>query len=114
LLLDEIVELPIELQSRLMQVLQTGKFVRSSGATVAVDVRILAATSANIERALAEKRLREDLYYLLSAFTLHVPALRQRAEEIPLLGQHFMHYLSKHYGLPRVKMSPNPAPTAND
>jgi two-component system response regulator AtoC len=100
LLLDEIVELPIELQARLMQVLQTQKFVRSSGETVEVDVRILAATSANIERALAEKRLREDLYYLLSAFTLHVPALRQRVEEIPLLGQHFMHYLSKHYGLP--------------
>jgi DNA-binding NtrC family response regulator len=100
LLLDEIVELPIELQSRLMQVLQTGKFTRPSGVAVEVDVRILAATSANIERALAEKRLREDLYYLLSAFTLHVPALRQRAEEIPLLGQHFMHYLSKHYGLP--------------
>jgi len=65
----------------------------------------MAATSANIERALAEKRLREDFYYLLSAFTLHVPALRQRAEEIPLLGQHFMHYLSKHYGLPPRALS---------
>jgi DNA-binding NtrC family response regulator len=100
LLLDEIVELPIELQARLMQVLQTGRFVRPGGVAVEVDVRILAATSANIDRALAEKRLREDFYYLLSAFTLHVPALRQRVDEIPLLGQHFMHYLSKHYGLP--------------
>ncbi len=100
LLLDEIVELPPDLQAKLMQVLQNKKFTRPGGETVQVDVRILAATSANIERALAEKRLREDLYYLMSAFTLHVPPLRQRVEEIPLLVQHFMHYLSKHYGVP--------------
>jgi DNA-binding NtrC family response regulator len=100
LLLDEIVELPLDLQERLMQVLQQKRFTRSGGETIQVDVRILAATSANVERALAEKRLREDLYYHLSAFTLHVPPLRQRVEEIPLLVQHFMHYLSKHYGVP--------------
>ena len=55
-----------------------------------MDVRILAATQANIEQAIAERKLREDLYYRLSAFTVHVPALRQRKEEIPLLLNHFM------------------------
>jgi len=68
-----------------------------------VDVRILAATSTNIERAISEKKLREDLYYRLSAFTLHVPPLRQRQEEIPLLLQHLMHQLAKRYGMaPRI------------
>ena len=64
------------------------------------DIRVLASTSANIERALAEKKLREDLYYRLSAFTVQVPPLRQRKEEIRILLQHFMHRLAKQYGLP--------------
>jgi DNA-binding NtrC family response regulator len=68
-----------------------------------MDVRILAATSVNIEQAIAERRLREDLYYRLSAFTVHVPALRQRKEEIPLLLGHFMNQLARRYNLsPRI------------
>ena len=94
-------------RAKLLQVLQNKQFFRpGSGATVDVDVRILAASSANIERALSEKKLREDLYYRLSAFTVQVPPLRQRKDEIPLLLRHFMHHLAKHYGLQPRTFSP--------
>jgi DNA-binding NtrC family response regulator len=105
--LDEITEMPTSVQSKLLQVLQNKQFFRpGSGATVSVDVRILAATGANIDRALSEKRLREDLYYRLSAFTVQTPPLRQRKDELPLLLRHFMHHLAKHYGLPSRTFSP--------
>jgi two-component system, NtrC family, response regulator AtoC len=107
-LLDEIVEMPTSVQSKLLQVLQNKQFFRpGSGAPVEIDVRILAATSANIERALSEKKLREDLYYRLSAFTVQAPPLRQRKDELPLLLRHFMHHLAKHYGLPPRTFSPS-------
>ena len=107
ILLDEISEMPNRLQAMLLQILQEKQFIRPGGETpVAVDVRILAATSANIERALSERKLREDLYYRLSAFTLHVPPLRQRREEVPLLLQHLMHHLAKHYGMTPRAFSP--------
>ncbi len=108
ILLDEIAEMPTSVQSKLLQVLQNKQFFRpGSGATVEVDVRILAATSANIERALSEKKLREDVYYRLSAFTVQTPPLRQRKDELPLLLRHFMHHLAKHYGLPPRTFSPS-------
>ncbi len=101
LLLDEIVEMPPDLQHALLQVLQNKRLVRRNGdKSIEVDVRILAATSANIEDAIAGKKLREDLYYRLSAFTLHVPPLRQRKEEIPLFLHHFMQQLARRYNLP--------------
>jgi two-component system, NtrC family, response regulator AtoC len=107
LLLDEIVEMPPHLQHTLLQVLQNKRLVRlGKDKPVEVDVRILAATSANIEQAVANKKFREDLYYRLSAFTLHVPPLRQRKEEIPLLLHHFMQQLTKHYGLPARNFTP--------
>ena len=106
-LLDEIAEMPTSVQSKLMQVLQNKQFFRpGSGAPVEVDVRILAASSASIERALSERKLREDLYYRLSAFTVQTPPLRQRKDEIPLLLRHFMHHLAKHYGMPPRTFSP--------
>jgi two-component system response regulator AtoC len=106
-LLDEITEMPTSVQSKLLQVLQNKQFYRpGSGAVVDVDVRILAATSANIDRALSEKKLREDLYYRLSAFTVQAPPLRQRKDEIPLLLRHFMHHLAKHYGMAPRTFSP--------
>jgi len=107
ILLDEIAEMPTSVQSKLLQVLQNKHFFRpGSGAKVDVDVRILAATSANIEGALSAKKLREDLYYRLSAFTVQAPPLRQRKDELPLLLRHFMHHLAKHYGLPPRSYSP--------
>jgi len=107
-LLDEIAEMPTSIQSKLLQVLQNKQFFRpGSGVAVEVDVRILAATSANIERALSERKLREDLYYRLSAFTVQAPPLRQRKDELPVLLRHFMHHLAKHYGLPPRTFSPS-------
>src|ERR1700733_164741 len=101
LLLDEITQMPLSLQTRLLKVLQDKRFVRSGDPKpVEVDVRILAASSDKLDRALAEKRLDTDLYYRLSAFTVHVRALRQRKEEIKLLLRYTMHKVAKHYGLP--------------
>jgi len=104
--LDEITQMPFALQTKLMQVLQDKLLVRAGGGeTIAADVRILAATSANVERAIAEKKLREDLYYRLSAFTVQVPSLRQRKGEIAVLLRHLMHKLARHYALPPREFS---------
>ena len=108
LLLDEITEMPLGLQSRLLQVLQDKRFVRSgSDKPVEVDVRILAASSDNVDRAIAEKRLRADLYYRLSAFTVHVPPLRQRRDEVNILLRYSMHKLARYYGLPPREFTPS-------
>jgi two-component system response regulator AtoC len=101
LLLDEITQMPLGLQTRLFKILQDKRFVRSGDPKpVEVDVRILAASSDKLDWALAEKRLDTELYYRLSAFTIHVPALRQRKGEIKPLLRYTMHKLAKHYGLP--------------
>jgi two-component system, NtrC family, response regulator AtoC len=107
LLVDEIVEMPPHLQDNLVRVLQSRQLARQGGdKLIEVDVRILAATSANIEHAVAARRFREDLYHYLSAFTLHVPPLRQRKEEVPLLLHYFMLQLARHYSLPPRTFSP--------
>ncbi len=86
LLLDEIGEMSAQMQAKLLHVLQDGEFTRLGGQeSTKVDVRILAATNIQMESALKEKTFREDLYYRLSAFTIHVPPLRERREEIPYL-----------------------------
>ncbi len=101
LLLDEITQMPLRLQSRLLKALQDKQFVRSGNSKpVDIDVRILATSSDNLDRALAEKRLDRDLYYRLSAFTIHVPPLRQRKEEIKFLLRYTMRKVAKYYGLP--------------
>jgi two-component system, NtrC family, response regulator AtoC len=99
--LDEITQMPLDLQARLMQVLQD-KLLARTGADKAssIDVRILASTSADLARSLAERKLREDLYYRLSAFTVQVPPLRQRHSEVVVLMRHLMHKLAKHYVIP--------------
>jgi two-component system response regulator AtoC len=112
IVLEEIAAMPAGLQSRLLQVLQNQvpnhEFRRPGGVEgAAADVRILAASSANLERVLAGKQLREDLYYRLSAFTVHVPPLRQRKDEIAILLRYFMHKLAKHYSLPSRGFSPS-------
>ncbi len=108
LLLDEITQMPLALQTRLLKVLQDRRFVRSGDPSpVEVEVRILAASSDKLERALAENRLDRELYYRLSAFTVHVPALRQRKEEIKLLLRYTMHKMAKHYGLPPREFTPS-------
>lgn len=107
ILLDEITEMSVDLQANLLQVLQNKRFIRpGTSVSIEVDVRVLAASSANMEYAISENRLREDLYYRLSAYTIHVPPLRERREELPLLSRHFMHQLAKHYGLSPREFSP--------
>src|SRR5579863_9945786 len=107
ILLDEIGEMPPLLQAKLLHVLQDQQFSRlGSRSVIKVDVRILAATNINIPEALANKRLREDLYYRLNAFTLNVPPLRERKEEIPILLKHFMARLSERYARAPLPYSP--------
>ena len=107
ILLEEFTEMPAELQSKLLQVIQNREFVRSGESQpVQANVRIFATSSASIDQAISERRLREDLYYRLSAFTVHVPALRQRKEEIKILLQFSMHKLAQYYGLPSREFTP--------
>ena len=108
ILLDEIGEMPPLLQAKLLHVLQDQQFSRlGSRSVIKVDVRILAATNINIPEALATKRLREDLYYRLNAFTLSLPPLRERKEEIPILLKHFMSRMSELYARPPLPLSQN-------
>ena len=107
ILLDEIGEMPPGLQAKLLHVLQDQTFSRLGSRTlVKVDVRILAATNINIPEALATKRLREDLYYRLNAFTMSLPPLRDRKEEIPILLKHFMSRMSESYARAPLPLSP--------
>jgi two-component system, NtrC family, response regulator AtoC len=107
ILLDEIGEMPPLLQAKLLHVLQDQQFSRlGSRSIIKVDVRILAATNINIPEALATKRLREDLYYRLNAFTVHLPPLRERKEEIPILLKHSMTRMSEQYARPPLPLSP--------
>ena len=107
ILLDEIGEMPPLLQAKLLHVLQDQTFSRlGSRNVIKVDVRILAATNINIPEAIANKRLREDLYYRLNAFTLSLPPLRDRKEEIPILLKHFMSRMSESYARSPLPMGP--------
>ena len=96
--LDEIGEMPAILQAKLLQVLQDGTFSRlGSRSPMKVDVRVIAATNINMKEAMAQKTFREDLYYRLNGFTLSIPALRNRKEEIPVLSDYFMRKAAKRY-----------------
>ncbi len=91
LLLDEIGEIPLELQPKLLRVLQDQEFERLGGTkTIRVDVRLIAATNRDLVRAVEEKEFRGDLFYRLHVFPLHLPALRDRQEDIPALIRHFV------------------------
>jgi len=107
ILLDEIGEMPAALQAKLLQVLQDGSFSRlGSRSNVKVDVRVLAATNIDIKAAIAQKTFREDLYYRLNGFTLRMPPLRERTEEIPILSQHFMRKVAAKYECDPLSISP--------
>jgi two-component system, NtrC family, response regulator AtoC len=89
--LDEIAEMSPHLQAKLLHVLQDNQFARlGARGPIQVDVRVLAATNVHVQEAMRSGRFREDLYYRLSVLSLHVPPLRERADEIPMLFRHFL------------------------
>jgi transcriptional regulator with PAS, ATPase and Fis domain len=96
LFLDEIGDMPLKLQSKILRVIQEKEFYRVGGSnTVKVDVRFIASTNQNLEKMVQDGAFREDLYYRLNVFTLHLPPLRERKEDIPLLVDRFLQNLPK-------------------
>jgi two-component system nitrogen regulation response regulator NtrX len=107
LLLDEVADMPLETQGKLLRVLQEQRFTRLGGQQeVAVDVRILAATHAQLDEAIQAGRFREDLYYRLNVVPLHVPPLSARREDIPLFVEHFLQQLTRGAGLAPRALTP--------
>ncbi|HEX8925402.1 MAG TPA: sigma 54-interacting transcriptional regulator, partial [Terriglobales bacterium] len=99
LFLDEVSEMHPALQAKLLHVLQDGEFSRLGGKRdIAVDVRVLAATNKQLERAVEEGMFREDLFYRLNVVTIHIPPLRERREEIPIFLDFFLRKYSEYYG----------------
>jgi formate hydrogenlyase transcriptional activator len=99
LFLDEVSDIPLELQPKLLRVLQEQEFERlGSTRTQRVDVRVLAATNANLAQMVAEKKFRRDLYYRLNVFPIDVPPLRDRRDDIPLLVHYFANKYARRMG----------------
>ncbi|RRQ21305.1 sigma 54-interacting transcriptional regulator [Thiohalobacter thiocyanaticus] len=106
LFLDEVGEIPLELQGKLLRVLQEQQFERvGESVTRRVDVRIIAATNRDLQREVAEKRFREDLYFRLNVFPIESIPLRQRSEDIPLLAAHFLKLAGQKFGKPEVQLT---------
>ena len=99
--LDEIGELPMPVQVKLLRVLEERAIERlGSPTSIRVDTRIIAATHRNLEQLVADGRFREDLYYRLNVFPIHVPPLRERVDDIPLLVWRFVEQFSRAFGKP--------------
>jgi two-component system response regulator PilR (NtrC family) len=108
---DEIGNIPLETQAKLLRVMQEREFMRLGGMeTIKVDVRIIAATNVDLKREMEEGRFREDLYYRLHVISIHLPALRERRDDVPLLVQHFL----EKYGEENQRKSLELAPEALD
>jgi two-component system response regulator AtoC len=104
--LDEIGEMPLPLQAKLLHVLQDREFARlGSGRDIKVDVRVVASTNKDLEQAVAHAAFREDLYYRLNVVNILVPPLRERPEEIPILADFFWQKYTRQYNRPRVHLS---------
>lgn len=96
--LDEIGELPLNMQVKLLRVLQEQEIERIGGTKpIKIDVRVIAATNRNLEKMMEEKKFREDLYYRLMVFPIHIPALRERKKDIEPLAEYFLKELNKRY-----------------
>lgn len=105
LFLDEIGDMPLTLQSKILRAIQEKEFYRVGGSsTIKVDVRFIASTNQNLEKLVQEGKFREDLYYRLNVFTLHLPPLRERKEDIPLLVDYFLQNLPKRVEISSVAL----------
>ncbi|WP_121011784.1 sigma-54 interaction domain-containing protein [Hydrogenivirga caldilitoris] len=105
--LDEIGDMPLTLQAKILRVLQDREIEKLGGEkTIRVDVRIIAATNKNLHTLVNEGKFREDLYYRLNVVPVHVPPLRERKEDIPLLLEHFLQTYNSRYGK-KVRLSPD-------
>lgn len=105
LFLDEVGELPLQTQARLLRVLETGEYIRVGASEVRkTDVRIVAATNVNMEKAIQDGRFREDLYYRLNSISISIPPLRERGEDIVLLFKKFALEMSEKYKMPPVRL----------
>ncbi|RZI40251.1 sigma-54-dependent Fis family transcriptional regulator [Herbaspirillum sp. HC18] len=114
LFLDEITEMPTELQVKLLRVLETGSFMRiGSNLEIETDVRVIAASNRDPEQAVAEGKLRLDLYHRLNVFPLRIPPLRERGADIELLAQHFLEQLNATHGANKVLSSDGVACLSN-
>ncbi|HVO34010.1 MAG TPA: sigma-54 dependent transcriptional regulator [Gemmatimonadales bacterium] len=101
LLLDEISEMRLDLQSKLLRVIETSEFDRVGGqSTISVDVRLIATTNRNLQSAVAAGTFRSDLYYRLAVMPIHTPALRERLDDVPLLARYFARRTAKELGIP--------------
>ncbi len=106
LFLDEIGEMNIELQAKLLRVLETNEFIKVGDTkSVKVDVRIIAATNRNLEEEVRRGRFRKDLFYRLNVFTIYIPSLRERKKDIPLLADYFLNLFSRKAAHPVESMS---------
>jgi PAS domain S-box-containing protein len=104
--LDEVGEIPLDLQSKLLRVLQEGQLERvGDSQTRTVDVRIIAATNRDLKAEVEDKRFREDLYFRLNVFPIEAVPLRNRNDDIPLLAQHFITLISRKLNRPEPKLS---------
>ena len=108
LFLDEIGDMALDLQSKLLRAIQGQEFYRVGGKQpIQVDVRIIAATNQDIEKAVEEKKFREDLLYRLNVVTIKLPPLRSRKEDIPLLAEYFLQKFQEEMGIEPRTISPN-------
>jgi len=107
LFLDEVADLPLSMQVKLLRAIQE-KAIRPVGAQreIPIDVRILSATHTDLARLVEEGRFRQDLYYRINVIRLHVPSLRERRDDIPLLTEHFLGRIASAWGIPPVAVSP--------
>jgi len=108
LFLDEIGEMPVELQAKLLRVLECGEFIKiGETRPTKVDLRIIAATNRDLEKEIVSGNFREDLYHRIGVIVVRVPALRDHAQDVPLLADHFIRTICAEYGIPPKRIESN-------